>query len=39
MPSGAGAFMTSLATGAKGPGAAGGEMIQMSEPMDIAGSY
>ena len=36
MPSGAGAFMTSLATGAKGPGAAGGEMIQMSEPMDIA---
>ncbi|MAN60626.1 MAG: hypothetical protein CMI60_01640 [Parvibaculum sp.] len=36
MPSGAGGFMTSLAMGAKGPGAAGGEMIQMSEPMDIA---
>ena len=36
MPSGAGGFLTSLAMGAKGPGAAGGEMIQMSEPMDIA---
>ena len=36
MPSGAGGFMTSLAMGAKGPGAAGGEMIQMSEPMDMA---
>ncbi len=36
MPSGAGGFMTSLAMGAKGPGAAGGEMILMSEPMDVA---
>ena len=36
IPSGAGGFMTSLAMGAKGPGAAGGEMIQMSEPMGIA---
>lgn len=36
MPSGAGGFLTSLAMGAKGPGAAGGQMIQMSEPMDIA---
>ena len=36
MPSGAGGFLTSLATGAKGPGAAGGEMIQMSEPMRMA---
>jgi len=36
MPSGAGGFMTSLAMGAKGPGAAGGEMIQMSEPMRMA---
>ncbi len=35
-PSGAGGFLTSLATQAKGPGAAGGEMIQMSEPMDLA---
>ena len=36
MPSGAGGFMTSLAMGAKGPGAARGEMIQMSEPMRMA---
>ena len=36
MPSGAGGFMTSLAMGAKGPGAARGEMIQMSEPMQMA---
>ena len=36
IPSGAGGFLTSLATGAKGPGAAGGEMIQMSEPMRMA---
>jgi len=36
MPSGAGGFLTSLAMGAKGPGAAGGQMIQMSEPMDLA---
>jgi hypothetical protein len=36
MPSGAGGFMTSLAMGAKGPGAAGGQMIQMSEPMRMA---
>lgn len=36
MPSGAGGFLTSLAMGAKGPGAAGGQMIQMSEPMDMA---
>ncbi len=35
-PSGAGGFLTSLATQAKGPGAAGGEMIQMSEPMSLA---
>jgi len=36
MPSGTGGFMTSLAMGAKGPGAARGEMIQMSEPMQMA---
>tara|TARA_A100001201_G_scaffold128580_1_gene113659 strand:+ start:9992 stop:12595 length:2604 start_codon:yes stop_codon:yes gene_type:complete len=36
MPSGAGGFLSSLAMGAKGPGAAGGQMIQMSEPMDMA---
>ena len=36
MPSGAGGFLTSLAMGAKGPGAAGGQMIQMSEPMRMA---
>ena len=36
MPSGAGGFLTSLAMGAKGPGAAGGQMIQMSEPMQMA---
>ena len=29
-------FLTSLAMGAKGPGAAGGQMVAMSEPMDIA---
>tara|TARA_R100000406_G_scaffold16888_3_gene10581 strand:- start:23362 stop:25161 length:1800 start_codon:yes stop_codon:yes gene_type:complete len=38
MPSGAGGFLTSLAMGAKGPGAAGGQMVQMSEPMDNAWS-
>ena len=38
MPSGAGGFLTSLATQAKGPGAASGEMIQMSEPMKDAWS-
>lgn len=37
-PAGAGGFMTSLAAQAKGPGAAGGEMIQMSEPMEDAWS-
>ena len=37
-PAGAGGFMTSLAAQAKGPGAAGGEMIQMSEPMVYAWS-
>ena len=31
-------FLTSLATGAKGPGAAGGEMVAMSEPMSDAWS-
>ena len=36
MPSGAGGFLSSLAMGAKGPGAAGGQTIQMSEPMDLA---
>ena len=36
MPSGAGGFLSSLAMGAKGPGAAGGQTIQMSEPMDMA---
>ena len=29
-------FLTSLAMGAKGPGAAGGEMVAMGEPMEIA---
>tara|TARA_R110002012_G_scaffold41648_4_gene113864 strand:- start:15059 stop:16660 length:1602 start_codon:yes stop_codon:yes gene_type:complete len=38
MPAGAGGFLTSLATQAKGPGAAGGEMIQMSKPMEGAWS-
>jgi hypothetical protein len=38
MPAGAGGFLTSLAAQAKGPGAAGGEMIQMSEPMKTAWS-
>jgi hypothetical protein len=37
-PAGAGGFLTSLAAQAKGPGAAGGEMIQMSEPMVYAWS-
>lgn len=37
-PPGAGGFLTSLAAQAKGPGAAGGEMIQMSEPMEHAWS-
>ena len=36
MPGGAGGFLTSLAMGAKGPGAAGGQMVQMSEPMKMA---
>ena len=38
IPSGAGGFLTSLGAQAKGPGAAGGEMIQMSEPMEHAWS-
>jgi len=29
-------FLTSLAMGAKGPGAAGGEMVAMGEPMKVA---
>ncbi len=29
-------FLTSLAMGARGPGAAGGEMFAMSEPMEVA---
>ncbi len=37
-PAGAGGFLTSLAMGAKGPGAAGGQSIQMSEPMEHAWS-
>ena len=37
-PSGSGGFLTSLAAQAKGPGAAGGQMIQMSEPMEHAWS-
>jgi len=37
-PAGAGGFLTSLAMGAKGPGAAGGQSIQMSEPMNGAWS-
>jgi len=37
-PSGAGGFMTSLAMGAKGPGAAAGQLVQMSEPMEHAWS-
>jgi len=37
-PAGAGGFLTSLAAQAKGPGAAGGEMIQMSESMAYAWS-
>ena len=35
-PPGSGGFLTSLAAQAKGPGAAGGQMIQMSEPMGLA---
>ena len=35
-PPGSGGFLTSLAAQAKGPGAAAGQMIQMSEPMDMA---
>ena len=38
IPSGAGGFLTSLGAQAKGPGAAGGEMIQMPEPMEHAWS-
>jgi len=37
-PPGSGGFLTSLAAQAKGPGAAGGQMIQMSEPMNGAWS-
>ena len=37
-PPGSGGFLTSLAAQAKGPGAAGGQMIQMSEPMEHAWS-
>ena len=33
IPSGAGGFLTSLATQAKGPGAAAGQLVAMSEPM------
>ena len=33
-----GGFLTSLANQAKGPGAAGGQMMQMSEPMENAWS-
>ncbi len=29
-------FLTSLAMGARGPGAAGGQMVAMSEPMEVA---
>jgi len=35
-PPGNGGFLTSLAMGAKGPGAAGGNMFAMSEPMKVA---
>ena len=38
IPAGAGGFLTSLATQAKGPGAAAGQMVQMSEPMEHAWS-
>jgi len=38
IPAGAGGFLTSLAAQAKGPGAAAGQMVQMSEPMDHAWS-
>lgn len=37
-PPGSGGFLTSLAAQAKGPGAAAGQMIQMSEPMEHAWS-
>jgi len=37
-PPGSGGFLTSLAAQAKGPGAAGGQSIQMSEPMEHAWS-
>ena len=37
-PPGSGGFLTSLAAQAKGPGAAAGQMIQMSEPMEYAWS-
>ena len=37
-PVGAGGFLTSLAAQAKGPGAAAGELVQMSEPMEHAWS-
>ena len=38
IPAGAGGFLTSLAAQAKGPGAAAGQMVQMSEPMEHAWS-
>ena len=37
-PAGAGGFLTSLAAQAKGPGAAAGQLVQMSEPMVYAWS-
>lgn len=37
-PAGAGGFLTSLAAQAKGPGAAAGQLVQMSEPMEHAWS-
>lgn len=37
-PAGAGGFLTSLAAQAKGPGAAAGQLVQMSEPMKHAWS-
>ena len=35
-PMGTGGFLTSLATGAKGPGAAHGHMVATGEPMDLS---
>jgi len=37
-PAGTGGFLTSLATQAKGPGAAAGQLVAMSEPMENAWS-